>query len=166
VKAAPSPEVRLSVDAEIYPLEAVQAAAYAFTSRAHVRIAKAEAGKLSVVLKTKSSGDPGVMEGEFLNELLHQSLRLRVSASNQRIREYIVTRALVSAQPPTEPPCAQCEAEQKGAAAPSPAPAVDKELEAEIDKLLAAIDKEEGVDPLQVAVPWEERFGKDGKEKG
>ncbi len=153
-------EIRLSVDSSVYSMEAVQAAAYAFTDRSHVRIASAKTGaEMTVVLRPKPGADAAVLEGDFFNELLHQVLRLRVSSANAKIREYIVTRALVSAQPPSEAPCAECEGQT---AAPAPAPVVDKELEAEIDKLLAAIEKDGEPDPLRVAVPWEEKFGQDG----
>lgn len=156
-RRAKSGERALRVDPEVYPLAAVQAAAYALTDRAHVKIEReASGGELRVLLRAKNGAEPGPLEGDFFNELLHQSLRLRVSAANQKLREYIVTRALVSAQPPSEAPCPECESAQ----APAEAPPLDAELEKEIEKLLAAVESEGAGDPLGVVVPWEEKFGK------
>ena len=174
--AKQSKESKITVDLAVYPLEAVQAAAYTLTDRLFVRIARDGKGSASVVLKPKSGGDPEALAGEFHNEMLHETLRLQVSQSNQKIREHIVTKALVSAQVPSVAPpaaaaqaapaaqesCPECEA-QKAQPAPSP---VDAELEKEIEKLLAEIEKGDGGDdPLGVAVPWEEKSGgKAGKD--
>lgn len=175
-------ELKLKVDAGVYPLEAVQAAAYTLTPRAYVRIARNGGQEISVVLKPKADGaDLDVLSGDFHNELLHEALRLKVSQANQKIREYIVTKALVSAQVTGEPPaaapagaaseeaCPECEAEAKAQAqAQSQAAPVDAELEKEIEKLLAQIEKSGpgGDDPLGVAVPWEKKYGSPLKGKG
>jgi len=162
-------ESKITVDLTVYPLEAVQAAAYSLTDRLFVRIARSAKGSVSVVLTPKTGGALGTLAGEFHNELLHESLRLQVSQANQKIREYIVTKALVSAQVPSvvppaaaaaavpavEGPCPECETQQAQAAPPP----VDAELEKEIEKLLAEIEKGGGDDPLGVAVPWEEKHG-------
>ena len=160
-------ETRLEVEERLYPAEAVQAAAYAFTDRAYVRVEPAGDGNLRVVLAFKPGTPPAeraTLEGELRNELLHQALRLKVSGANRKIREFIVTKALVSAQPAeslsaaarpdgegTEEPCAEC--------SPAPAP-VDAELEKEIDRLLAEIEGgDASADPLGVAVSWEVKYG-------
>ena len=160
-------ELKLRVDMTIYPLEAIQAAAYTLTHRAHVRMARKAKNGMMVRLKPKTnSSSVPTLTDEFHDELLHETLRLKVSQSNQKIREYIVTKALVSAQvpsvlPPAAPAagesresCPECEAQAK--AAP-----VDAELEKEIEKLLSEIEKSGSTndDPLGVAVPWEKKYG-------
>ncbi len=169
----PAAEASFEIDERIYPLEAVQNAAYAFTDRAYVRVEPAGTGRLSVVLAFKDSCAPAVRDevrGEFDNELVHQALRLRVSAANQKIREFIVTKALVSAQPAaasveaaSDAACPEC---AQAPSAPEGAPAqIDEALEKEIDRLLAEIESGDGAgDPLGVAVPWEEKFGTKAKE--
>lgn len=164
-------ELEFKLDTTLYPLEAIQNACYTFTDRAYVRIASGDGTGTCVSLKLKQPGADGIeaLSGEFHNELLHQALRLKVSQANQKIREFVVTKALVSAQPgqaAAEAGCPQCEqpAAQDGAAPAAaqgaPAP-VDAELEAEIEKLLAEIEKSDGeADPLKVAVPWEETHAK------
>jgi His-Xaa-Ser system protein HxsD len=169
----------LKIDTSVYPLEAVQAAAYTFTDRAHVRITRNGGGKeVSLSLKPKSNAtDLAAIADELHNEFLHETLRRRISEANQKIREFIVTKALVSAQVPSAPPdttvpapqetCPECEAEARAAgnaeksSAPQPAAPVDAELEKEIEKLLGEIEKSGPGrdDPLGVAVPWEKKFG-------
>lgn len=173
----PTTEASFEVDERIYPLEAVQNAAYAFTDRAFVRLEPGDAGKLKVSLSSKPAPegpDADTLRGEFDNELVHQALRLRVSESNRKIREFVVTKALVSAQPSAVTAaaaaeaavaCVECAAE--GAPSPSAAPEparIDEALEKEIDRLLAEIEGGDGAgDPLGVAVPWEEKFGAKAK---
>ncbi|MBI4677231.1 MAG: hypothetical protein HY748_06580 [Elusimicrobia bacterium] len=195
----------LKIDTSVYPLEAIQAAAYSLTGRAYARIARGKGVEASVTLKAKEGGDAveaggraspaatpfltaagdgaRTLEDEFYNELLHQTLRLKVSENNRKIREYVVTKALVSAQVPSSPPgteapgssaqaagpdpnCPECQAEAQArqasaSGAERQAPPVDEELEKEIEKLLAEIEKSgpSSDDPLGVAVPWEEKHG-------
>lgn len=173
-------DVRIEVDLSLYPLEAVQSAVYTLSDRFKGTISRKGKEAVSVALTPKSEGVSAGAADLFGEELLHEALRLQVSQANQKIREYIVTKALVSAQvpsvlPPATPApaapaaqesCPECEAQQAPAAAPAP---VDAELEKEIEKLLAEIEKGDGAaDPLGVAVPWEEKYGgkpaKEGKE--
>ena len=160
-------EIAFDLDESLYPLEAVQNAVYVFTDRAYVRVERGDAQRLKVVMTVKAGAAPSVrveLKGEFDNELIHQVLRQRISDSNQKIREFIVTKALVSAQPAAlvaasagEKPCPEC----VETAGPPPAPPqIDAALEKEIDRLLAEIESGDGAaDPLGVSVPWEEAFG-------
>jgi hypothetical protein len=78
-----------------------------------------------------------VLAGEFVNELLSQSARLRLSQATSRLREYYTAAALRAA-----------------VAAPS------------VDDLLAELDSEElADDPLEISVPWEEKPGQKGTEQ-
>lgn len=166
-------EIAFDLDETLYPLEAVQNAIYIFTDRAYVRVERSEPGRLKVVMAAKAEAAPlvpGALKGEFDNELIHQVLRQRISDSNQKIREFIVTKALISAQPSSvvtvsspaagEAPCPDC-VETEGA--PPAPPQIDAALEKEIDRLLAEIESGDGAaDPLGVSVPWEEAFGAKG----
>lgn len=171
-----SGEIAFDLDETIYPLEAVQNAVYVFTDRAYVRVERSEKERLKVFMAVKAglpSAQAAALKGEFDNELIHQVLRQRISASNQKIREFIVTKALVSAQPSAlvaasapaaseAAPCPEC-AEAAPGAPPAP-PQIDAALEKEIDRLLAEIESGDGAaDPLGVSVPWEEAFGSKGK---
>lgn len=141
------PTKNIPVQMALYSLEAVYKACYPFLEHAYLRLEGDPAGTVTVSMTAK----PGVpderlerMAGEFQNELLHHALRLKVSASNQKVREYIVLRALSSAEGAPPAPAAQ-------------APVMDDALEREIEKLLAEVEKGAGADPLKIAVPWEEK---------
>jgi hypothetical protein len=85
---------------------------------------------------TATSGELEALAGEFMNELLSQTTRLRLSQATTRIREYYTAAALRAA-----------------ASAPS------------VDDLLAELDAEElGDDPVEIAVPWEANRGDKGSD--
>lgn len=94
-------KLSIPVDLEIYPLQAVQAAAYTFTDRSYVRLAKKSGVRAVVEILPKKGSEYNrtELEGEFMNELLHHALRLKIAGSNRKIREYITARALLSCQP-------------------------------------------------------------------
>jgi His-Xaa-Ser system protein HxsD len=121
--------VRFVVDESIYDLEAVMGAAYLFVDRCYCWLDRAADKKVLVVLRTRedapSEDTLAALAGEFGNELLNQALRRRVNSSNGKIREYIMARALFSADGPST-----------------------------VDRLLAELDAEEMDTPLDIPVPW------------
>ena len=125
--------IGLLLDEKIYPREVSLAAAYRFIDRCYVRLERAGRRQLQVWLKGKRKLGRKALDalaGEFNNELLQQLMRQQVAARTTGIREAIVGRALMSAEPWTE------------------------EIEpSEIEEL----DYTE--DPLGIAVPWEEKYG-------
>lgn len=119
--------VSFVVSEDLYPLDAIQGAAYLFLDRAYVFLDRPADRQVVVVLKPKGSAevDLDALAGEFANELLNQALRKAVGASNAKIREFILAKALFSVDAPSS-----------------------------IDKLLAELDAEE-MEPLEIPVPWE-----------
>jgi His-Xaa-Ser system protein HxsD len=150
-------QATIEVQPKLYGLEAVYKACYTFLDRAYIRLQGDPEGFVSVVIRAKDGVKTPVdaLAGEFENELLHQALRVKVAEGNRKIREYIVTRALLSAQ--GEPPRSKSPDGAKDAGAPL----LDAELEKEIEKLLAEVEKGEaaGSDPLKITVPWDEKKG-------
>ena len=141
----------LQFDARLYPLGAFYRACYTFLDRVYVRLDGDPNGMVTIQLKAKpgvSAAAFAAVQDELGNELIHHALREKVASSNQKIREYIVMRALASAEGAKAP---------EGAPAAPPEPVLDEELEKEIEKLLAEVEKEGGEDPLKIAVPWEEK---------
>lgn len=139
---------KIAVPMPLYSLEALYKACYPFLERAYVRLEGDPAKDVTVVMTAKpetSDETLARMADEFHNELLHHALRLKVASSNQKVREYILLRALSSAEG------------GQPAAAPAPAPVLDDALEREIEKLLAEVEKGASADPLKIAVPWEEK---------
>jgi His-Xaa-Ser system protein HxsD len=128
--------ISFDLDEELYPLEAIYGACYLFLDRCFVYLSRSQPQVVNVRLTARESATPAVLDGlagEFANEVLAQSLRLRLSQSTARIREYYTGAAL-------------------RAAASSPS----------VDELLAELESEDLLeDPLEIMVPWEEKHGAD-----
>lgn len=135
--------VRVSVDAGVYGLEAIRAAAYVFLDRCYVFLEKPDAAHLSVTLAPKDGkADEAALRGwsgELANELLATSWRLKVAEENRALVETITSQAFAGALGP---------------------PSLDE---------LASFDfaEEPFEDPLGIAQSWEEKYGKkrDAEEK-
>jgi len=123
--------VSFDVDETVYPLDAIYGGCYLFVDRCYVFLTRSAPRLVNVRLTSREPATPAELDalgGEFVNELLSQATRLRLSQATARIREYYTAAALRAA-----------------ASAPS------------VDDLLAELDAEElGDDPLEIAVPWEE----------
>jgi len=131
-------QITIGVDLKVYPLEAVYVTSYVFLDKAYIFLDSENKNKIRVSLKPKSDSlrkSPDVIKREFMDELLNNTLRYSISNRNSKIREYIVKEALFFSQP------------QKG-----------------IDAL---ITKEEDwkEDPLEIAIPWEEKYSKSKKKR-
>ena len=125
-------EIVISVNPDLYSLEALYGAAYIFLDSCYVFLDGDIKKEIKVHLKSKDSSSVEIdqLEGEFLNELLNCSLRDKISKSNKKMREYIIAAALTGA---SEKECSDC------------TPQVEEGWEE---------------DPLSIAVPWEDKFGK------
>jgi His-Xaa-Ser system protein HxsD len=91
-----SPEFCLcSVDTKVYPLEAAMKAAYAFVDYCYVFLFYDE-GVLRVRIKPKpqSPRNSSTLADEYLNELLNQNIRYRLTQKTRSLRELIMGRAL------------------------------------------------------------------------
>lgn len=86
----------------VYPIAAVHGAVVLFIPRAFLRVATPKPGRTRVELRPKSGataeGELLALGGEFLNELLHQALRLDVSARTEKLRELVIGKAVMSAE--------------------------------------------------------------------
>ena len=92
--------IKFILSLQDYPLEAVYGAAYVFLDKAYLFLDSQPAKKIEVSLKGKKKLTKKQLEdlkGEFLNELLNYTLRVNLAKSNRKIREYIVSQALISA---------------------------------------------------------------------
>lgn len=132
--------VVIPIDKTVYPLDAIYGAAYVFLDRAYVYLEKDKGDiiKISLTGKTTARKDALMtMGGEFVNELLNQAIRSNLDDSAKKIREYIVVKSHYGRQ----------------------------ESRMDIDGLLDQTLKEAfDEDPLDIAVPWEDKYGKE-KEK-
>jgi His-Xaa-Ser system protein HxsD len=122
------------VDETVYSLEAIYGGAYLFVDRCFVFLSRPKPQVVNVRLTSRgpaTAAELDALAGEFMNEMLSQTTRLRLSQATVRIREYYTAAALRAA-----------------ASAPS------------VDDLLSELDAEElGDDPLEISVPWEAKYG-------
>jgi len=129
--------MKIQINSKIYPLEAILNASYAFIDRTYIFLDDdSRKNEITVSLKGKqrlSTKKLNNLRGEFMNELLHCALRCKISKNNKKIREYIVGRALYSALPLSME---------------------ETILEDDSEKLSYQED------PLGIAIPWEEKYGK------
>ena len=128
--------VHLRVDAQLYPLEAVYAAAYVFIARCWVLLDKPEPQRIRITLTAKQAGatadDLRALVGEFGNELLSCAWRHEITKTNRAMIEAVTMQAFAGAMGP---------------------PSLDE---------LAAFDftDEPFDDPLGIAQSWEEKYKK------
>lgn len=131
-----SNDISFELDESVYPLEAIYGASYLFLDRCYVYLTRPRDQVVNVRLTAQEATEPrrlDALAGEFANELLSQTLRLKLAQSTVRIREYYTAAAL-------------------RAATSSPS----------VDDLLAELESEELLeDPLEIMVPWEEKHGRD-----
>ncbi len=134
---------RLRVDTHVFPIEIVRRTAFTFVEHCYVFLAWEDEQHLSVTLTTKRKpADEEYLQnvaGEFANEALNQSLRDQLMKDTRSLRELIVGRALFAAV--NQPSLAD-----------------------DLDFLDDDDDGDFLDDPLGIAVPWEEKFGKKSDE--
>ncbi len=152
-------EFVVKVKTELYSLEAIYKACYHFLEKFYIRLEGDSQGTIEIHAREKLKDSVSMKDiaGEIENELLHQALRLKVSNANQKIREYVITQALSSAEGVSSVAVqpGQLPGPDSNAA---PSPVLDEELEKEIEKLLAEVEKSNPTDdPLKITTPWEEK---------
>lgn len=131
-------ELVISLNPKIYPLEVVYGTCYVFIDRAYLFLDGNPEKEIKVFLKGKEELSLKKLErlaGEFKNELLNYTLRISIAKNTKKIRETIVERALFSVLPH----------EQELKKINEPEQINKKRIED---------------DPLGIAVPWEEKYGK------
>lgn len=98
-------KIKFAVNEKLFPLEAILTASYGFIDAYYLYIDK-KGNNLWVSLEPKDETNfnlkPRDVEGQFRNELLHDTLRIKISQNNAEIREYIISQALSSALPVDE----------------------------------------------------------------
>jgi His-Xaa-Ser system protein HxsD len=87
----------ITINPRLYSSEAVYGAAYVFLDKAYLFLEGNPQEKILVYIKGKETlnqKELADLAGDFSNELLNYSLRNRISKDNQKLREYILARAL------------------------------------------------------------------------
>jgi His-Xaa-Ser system protein HxsD len=87
-------EEQLTVDTEVYGLEAVFRACYAFTDRCYMFLRECGPTQLTVTFrKRKSPKTLTALIEEFANELINQRVRVHLAAETKQVRQMIVAQA-------------------------------------------------------------------------
>lgn len=139
---------------DLYPKDVLFGTAFTFLERCYVHLDLDDKGHYVVTLRPKPDYRNIGLEalaGEFQNEMVNEALRFRLARQTAQVRNEIVKRAIgQSLPPPEEKPQAKGE------------PGLPLDLPPEIAKILAEEDENLDFleDPLGIAIPWEEKYGK------
>jgi len=95
--------MEVTVRTQLYPKEAVLNACYAFLDRVYIFLdGDADLDRVRIRFRAREGASRKQLtrlKDEFLNELIHASLRMQVSEQSKAIRELIVGKALLAALP-------------------------------------------------------------------
>lgn len=125
--------LKFNLNVKIYPLDSIYRACYYYIDKVYIFLDGNPSENIEVVLTAKENATVDDLErikGEFMNEILHCTLRTNIAKNNQQIREYIISQALFSTLN-----------------------AEDVLAESSDDMLM-----DYASDPLGIAIPWEERY--------
>ena len=127
----------IDINPKIYALDVIYSAAYVFIDKAYIILDGDPKKKITVLLKPKEDYDLEKLGMEFNNELLNYAQYKEKNTQNKPIREAIIQRALITNDPSL----------------------IDDGVfdDDELDDFLD--------DPEGIAIPWEEKYGKDSKKK-
>lgn len=173
-------EIIYTIDLDIYPLKTIYAASHIFTDRAFILLKRSSKEKVTVHIKMKGGADTDrggtmikrlkLLAGEFNNEILNQALRDSVSSNNKLIREYIVLSAVLRSlikksglkhnQSNTKSAITNVDNYGLGLTLEKDKDLLKELKELEKDFLSAPSDFDFKNDELDIAIPWEEKFGK------
>lgn len=131
----------LKINTKIYSPEAIYKTCYIFIDRAYLFLDGDPKREIEVKIKGQKKLRKIELEkiaGEFMNELLNNSLRMKLSRENAKIRERIIGQALFSAV-----------SHQSNSSETNDADDIFEDSESSSED-----------DPLGIAVPWEEKYGK------
>jgi His-Xaa-Ser system protein HxsD len=139
-----SASVALRIDAQLYPLGALYAAAYIFIDRCYVLLDRPAPSQFRATLSWKKGEPPegalDALAGEFANELLSCAWRAKIAEESRQVIEAATARALSGAMGPSA----------------TAAPSLD-----ELEKF--DFSEEAFEDPLGIAMSWEDKYGKKKK---
>lgn len=94
-------DVRIELNDGVYPLSAIHGTAVVFIDKAYIRVERVEQGRTRVTLRPKLASTPDELQGmagDWLNELLHQALRVEVNSKTRKLRELVIGKAIMAAE--------------------------------------------------------------------
>lgn len=92
--------ITLDIDKNLYSKSTLLKACYKFTDSFYIFIESSDLSKYKIYFQLKDINlKIEDLIGKFTNELLDQELRTTILSETQKVRDTIVTRALLSGQP-------------------------------------------------------------------
>jgi His-Xaa-Ser system protein HxsD len=87
-------QANLTIDTDIYHIEAIHAAIYGFTDRYHILVTPNENHSVTVIFEAKDK-NINISDGLkiFITSLADHQIRFQLDRTNQKIRELIVKHA-------------------------------------------------------------------------
>lgn len=89
--------VTLRIDLNIYNLECIKALAYRYTGEYHLDIEKPSKNEEKITINmSKKNGtieDPEFLKKEFMNDLIDQALREKISSETSNLKQLIIAQA-------------------------------------------------------------------------
>lgn len=135
----------LNINAKIYALETVYSAAYVFLDRAYVLLDGNPEETIIVKLQPKKEDeDLKKLGGDFLNELINYGDYKNRAEQTKSIREMILQRALIANDP-----------------------SLITDRDDEFEEILSELEEDDDFtdDPDGIAIPWEDKYGKENEKQ-
>lgn len=95
-----SKEIKIEINPRLYPLEAIYASALLFLEENYLRLDGNLKDKVIVFLEPKNRKNQKKaknLKKEFLNQLLNNTLRIKIAKQNKKLRETILNTVLFRA---------------------------------------------------------------------
>lgn len=121
------------IDTDFYPIDAIYSVAYLLLEKYYLKLTSGKKNSVIMAITTEQKLSKTEIDGmtrRIEQELINQTLRLRVAKENQKLREYILGKALFGAQ----------------------FGVIEHE-----DTVRGSDEPDYINDPLGIAVPWEEK---------
>lgn len=127
------------IDTDFYPMDAIYSVAYLLLEKYYLKLISGSKNSVIMAITTEQKLSKPEIDGmmrRIEQELINQTLRLRVAKENQKLREYILGKALFGAQ----------------------FGVIEQE-----DTARGSDGSDYINDPLGIAVPWEKKHRTDSK---
>jgi His-Xaa-Ser system protein HxsD len=156
--------ISFTINPKIYSLETIYSTAYVFLDRAYIKLDGDPEKEIIIQIKLKKSQDKKdtkeILEqisNEFLNELINYSDYHTRAKASKTLRETLLQKSLFEL------------ATYKNQLNSPPTPnqnVCEEDYDEEFNKILEEIENDDSPDedPDDIAIPWEEKYGRKVKE--
>lgn len=90
--------LKININLSLYTKSTILKSTYKFTDRVYIYLEKEDDNQITIYFTPKNIINLNTLSSEFMNELLDQELRTVILSETSKVRDVIVTRALLSGQ--------------------------------------------------------------------